>query len=203
MVWVVHGYQYASAAMPIDYKILDVGSGQDPHPGANVILDKFIESDEHRMGQSEFLVKPVLTYVDGGEYKRDLKVVCGDIIELPFPDKSFDFIIANNVLEHIEDIEQAFAEISRVGKNGFIDVPRLSSEWLFPQGKIHKWVFTVEQGELVAHSLKNFETPFGQIMHKVFSENEDVQDAWAKSRHYFHCVKLWSNEVKVKIGHPI
>lgn len=40
----------------------------------------------------------------------------GDIHQLRFPDKSFDVVMANEVLEHLEDPEHAIKEIKRVAK---------------------------------------------------------------------------------------
>jgi ubiquinone/menaquinone biosynthesis C-methylase UbiE len=52
------------------------------------------------------------------------KIVDGG--KIPFPDETFDFIIASDVLEHVYDTENAFLEISRVlKKNGklLVSVP--------------------------------------------------------------------------------
>ncbi len=46
--------------------------------------------------------------------KTDHKV---DLTDMQFKDKFFDFIVANHVLEHIPDIDTAFAEIRRVLKD--------------------------------------------------------------------------------------
>jgi len=45
-----------------------------------------------------------------------------DMTELPFDDRSFDFIFASHVLEHIKDDEKALSEISRVLKPGGVAV---------------------------------------------------------------------------------
>ncbi|HWM62704.1 MAG TPA: class I SAM-dependent methyltransferase [Solirubrobacterales bacterium] len=37
-----------------------------------------------------------------------------DVMDIPFPDESFDFLICNHVLEHVEDDRRALAEIHRV-----------------------------------------------------------------------------------------
>ena len=37
-----------------------------------------------------------------------------DVMDLPFEDESFDFLICNHVLEHVEDDRRALAEIHRV-----------------------------------------------------------------------------------------
>jgi SAM-dependent methyltransferase len=41
--------------------------------------------------------------------------VVGDACQLPFPDESFDLILAIEVLEHLNRPELALAEIARVG----------------------------------------------------------------------------------------
>ena len=44
--------------------------------------------------------------------------VKADILNLPFEDNSFDFILCNHVLEHIEDDSKAMSELYRVLKTG-------------------------------------------------------------------------------------
>ncbi len=53
------------------------------------------------------------------------------ILELPFPDATFDRVIASEVLEHIPDDAAAMAELSRVTKPGgtiAVTVPRAGQE---------------------------------------------------------------------------
>jgi SAM-dependent methyltransferase len=59
------------------------------------------------------------------------RFVQASLLELPFPDKSFDNVVAMEVLEHITD-PRAFSELSRVLKSGgriIISVPR--ENWLW------------------------------------------------------------------------
>ncbi len=57
------------------------------------------------------------------EFKKT-KIVCADACNLPFKDKSIDFIFSNSVIEHIEDQEQFANEVIRVYKKGyFIQTP--------------------------------------------------------------------------------
>ncbi len=44
--------------------------------------------------------------------------VCGDAFQLPFPDHSFHYVIANSLLHHFPELDRATAEISRVLRPG-------------------------------------------------------------------------------------
>jgi SAM-dependent methyltransferase len=54
-----------------------------------------------------------LRYVTG-DFDSALADVQLDVMDLPFEDESFDFLICNHVLEHVEDDRRALAEIRRV-----------------------------------------------------------------------------------------
>lgn len=56
--------------------------------------------------------------------------VKADILDLPFDDESFDIVICNHVLEHIEDDRKAMSELYRVIKKGgwgILQVPMKNS----------------------------------------------------------------------------
>jgi len=59
------------------------------------------------------------------------RAVRADLLSLPFPDASFDVVMASEVLEHIPDDERAMAEIARVVRPGgrvAVTVPRFWPE---------------------------------------------------------------------------
>jgi SAM-dependent methyltransferase len=67
--------------------------------------------------------------------------LCGDLMNLPYRDESFDFIAALDVLEHIKDDKLAISEISRILKKGgivMITVP-------------HRMKFYTNQDKLIGH----------------------------------------------------
>lgn len=54
-----------------------------------------------------------LRYVTG-DFDSPLADVQLDVMDLPFADESFDFLMCNHVLEHVEDDRRALSEINRV-----------------------------------------------------------------------------------------
>lgn len=66
--------------------------------------------------------------------EEKVKIVYGDITDLPFPSNNFDVVILSEVLEHIDDDLKALEEIRRVLKNGgklILTVPNKSYPFLW------------------------------------------------------------------------
>lgn len=61
---------------------------------------------------------PLKQYV----YQERWHPVCGDIAKLPYQEKTFDFVSALDVLEHVKNDELAISEISRILKKGGIAI---------------------------------------------------------------------------------
>jgi len=142
-----------------DY-VLDVGGGNNPHPRANIVVDKFPINNYHRSGNLKIL-KTQKFIVAGGE-------------NLPFKDKTFDYVISSHVLEHAENPSVFLNEISRVGKKGYIETPSLIGEYLIPK-KSHKWVILDLDGKIVLmeKNIINL-TPsieFGDLFQKYIAPN--------------------------------
>ena len=89
-----------------DAKVLEIGPGNLPFPRANEFVD-FVE-----------LGPDARAYAQGPVHKID--AACS---YLPFPDKSFDFVYARHVLEDMWNPFALCAEMSRVGKAGYIETP--------------------------------------------------------------------------------
>lgn len=114
--------------------VLDVGSGHNPHPRANVVTDKFIDSNFHRADNIKVLKKQRFVEADGER--------------LPFQDKEFDYVICCHVVEHVDDPAKFLNELSRVGKMGYLEAPSLIGEFLIPKAS-HKWVLLELENKII------------------------------------------------------
>ena len=110
-------------------RVLDLGCGAGRHAygaarrGADVVALDF-SLDEVSTVRGTFAAMSELGEIPTGVTTTAVR---GDLLALPFPDDSFDKVIAAEVLEHIPADERAMAEISRVLKPGgraAITVPR-------------------------------------------------------------------------------
>jgi SAM-dependent methyltransferase len=126
-------------------RVLDLGCGFGRHAfelyrrGAHVI------AYDHSDDELREVAKMFYAMSLGGEAPAGAtaKVVRGDVLSLPFPNATFDAVIASEVLEHIPDDERAMAEITRVVRPGgqvAVTVPRWWPEqinWALPREYQH------------------------------------------------------------------
>jgi SAM-dependent methyltransferase len=113
--------------------VLDVGSGNDPHPRADVLCDSILEGNSER----------------AGPLARDSRpFVLGDLENLPFADKAFDYVISSYVLEHVRSPDRAISELMRVGRRGYIETPSEFTEKLASL-PFHRWFVRLEEGTLI------------------------------------------------------
>lgn len=119
-------------------KVIDVGCGAGRHSfeayrrGADVIA---FDQNAEELADVDTMLQAMGA---AGEAPKSAKaqVVVGDALALPYPDASFDSVIASEILEHIPDDERAIAELARVLKPGgtlSVTVPRWLPEricWL-------------------------------------------------------------------------
>lgn len=118
--------------VPASALVLDVGSGGNPYPRANVLLDAYEETFER--------------YHAG--LVRDRPMVFGLAEKMPFKDKAFDFVIASHVLEHTADPDAFLKELMRVGKAGYIETPDAFFERINPF-RFHRLEVTDHAGKLI------------------------------------------------------
>ena len=138
--------------LPRDALVLEIGSGHRPHPRADVLTDKYLEDVER-----------------GGQIRIDRPFVQADAERLPFRDRVFDYAICRHVLEHLEDPEPFFREITRVARAGYIEAPSLIWEHLHPTRSYHRWyVLNVEDELLLVRKPSGARSvPFGHLFERL------------------------------------
>ncbi len=115
-------------------KVIDIGSGHSPLIRADVLCDKTVIDTVQRPVPSAFVVPG--------------RFVLGDILELPFQEKAFDFAYCKNILEHVGDPVRACAEMSRIARRGLIRAP--SHLWEIMGGsRSHLWLISCQEKRLI------------------------------------------------------
>ena len=165
--------------------VLDVGSGGTPYPRSDVLLDRLTGSD-HRCGDSMMIDRPT---------------VFGDAQKMPFKDKSFDFIVASHILEHISQPEKFILELQRVGRAGYIETPNAIFERLFPYD-IHCLEVMLVDGTLHIHKKgKPLEDPFLGTL-GFLSKDSKWKRFFFERLDMFHVRFFWESDIKFKIYNP-
>ena len=140
--------------------VLDIGGGDNPHPRANVVVDKFLLDNTHRSHSLRLLKRQNLIVADGER--------------LPFKDKAFDYVICSHVIEHVVEPFKFLKELSRVGKRGYIESPSLIGEYLIPK-KSHRWAILELEKKIVLMNKEDIGlTPsleFGDLFQKHLIPN--------------------------------
>jgi SAM-dependent methyltransferase len=68
---------------------------------------------------------------EAGRRQMPALVVCGAGEQLPYPSNSFDVVLSNEVIEHVQDDRQALAEMARVLKPGGRLILFCPNRWYF------------------------------------------------------------------------
>lgn len=119
-------------------KVIDVGCGAGRHAfeayrrGADIVA---FDRDEAEVKSVETILRAM---AETGEAPAaaSAEAVVGDALNLPYPDETFDCVIASEILEHVTQDDAAIAELIRVLKVGgtlAVSVPRWLPEqvcWL-------------------------------------------------------------------------
>jgi hypothetical protein len=169
-------------APPTDGLVLEVGSGQAPHPRSDVVVDKYPDDDFERGAPLSF-AKPL---------------VVADGHHLPFADDSFAYEIAAHVLEHATDPLQFAGELSRVAAAGFVQVPTREGELVYGW-PFHPWLIDLEGGVLVFWPRGDARAPAGEFMHREFLDSPLVQLAFAARRSRWHHSVRWRSSLAVRV----
>ena len=102
------------------HRILDLGSGPGRHAFESLRRGAIVTAFDYDAAELKEAKNLFGAMDETGETAEggSGSVVNGDGVRLPFPDETFDRIIAAEVLEHIPDDDGAIAELARVLKPG-------------------------------------------------------------------------------------
>jgi SAM-dependent methyltransferase len=110
-------------------RVLDLGCGAGRHAYAAVRRGADVVALDFDAAEVATVTATFAAMAEAEEIPAGTRYVAvrGDLRSLPFPDASFDHVVAAEVLEHIVDDELAMAEIARVlrpGGTAAVTVPR-------------------------------------------------------------------------------
>lgn len=169
-----------------DALVLEVGSGGNPYARANVLLDAYENTQERHWA-------PLTT---------DRPTVLGFVENLPFKDKSFDFVIASHVFEHSSEPEIFLRELQRVGKAGYIEVPDAFMERINPY-RDHRLEVTVRNNRLMI--MKKKTSIIDDELVELYSDRAKRYIAGALIPNHpfaFHVRYYWDEEIDFSVVNP-
>jgi SAM-dependent methyltransferase len=164
-------------------KVIDVGCGAGRHAfeayrrGAHVIA---FDRDAAELQTVETMLEAMK---EAGEAPASATAhaVLGDALSLPYPDETFDCVIASEILEHVPEDDAAIAELIRVLKVGgtlAVSVPRwlpeqvcwwLSDEYHANEGG-HIRIYRADElrDKVLAHGLQLTHTHHAHALHSPY-----------------------------------
>ncbi len=110
------GYPHASDAIKRGSVVLDVGSGS----GTDVLVASLKTGPEGRVTGLD-ITDAMISKAEANIRKvgvKNIRIVKGDAVKIPFDDNTFDVVTSNGVLNLVPDKPLAFSEIYRVLKPG-------------------------------------------------------------------------------------
>lgn len=163
-----------------DDLVLEIGSGNNPHPRADILCDRYLTKNIERAGAFSIVVDRPFVVCDG--------------YRLPFADKSFDYVICSHILEHMERPAAFLDEIMRVGKAGYIEVPSALSERLFGWN-FHHWYCTA-RGRTLVMIPKTEGERFGGFFHHLIEHNIWFRRLFEEHESEWYVRFEWTNRIK-------
>lgn len=172
--------------IPQESLVLEVGSGGNPYPRSNVLLDAYEETRERHW---DALVHDRPTVLSFGE-------------NLPFKDKAFDYVIAAHVLEHTPFPEKFLAELQRVARAGFIETPDAFMERINPY-KDHRLEVTVRDEGLVIR--KKPAWIYDQDLVELYEKRAKTiitRETIPRHAAEFHMRYFWQDKIEFTVVNP-
>jgi len=172
--------------IPPEALVLEVGSGGNPYPRSNVLLDAYEESGERHWAA---LVHDRPTILSFGE-------------NLPFKDKAFDYVIAAHVLEHSPYPAKFLEELQRVACAGFIETPDAFMERINPY-RDHRLEVTLRNERLVIRKKPSWICDLELV--ELYESNAKAiitRETIPSHAESFHVRYHWKDTIKFTIVNP-
>jgi hypothetical protein len=169
--------------VPEDALVLDVGGGAVPFARADWVIDLLAYSERERFGTPADPASE--RFSERTWVQRD---IC-DPEPWPFADDQFDFAVCSHTLEDVRDPVRVCAELIRVARAGYVEVPsRLEEQSYGVHGpwtgwSHHRWLADVDSGEITfvfkSHTLSGRPTArFPEGFWPKLSAEERVSGLW-------------------------
>ena len=162
--------------------VLEIGSGENPNPRSNVLVDRFLFDNTER----------------GGDLVIDRPFVVADAHHLPFKDGAFAYTICSHILEHMDDPLQFVSELKRVSHAGYIQSPSEIAEKTF-HWSFHRWYVNLVDDVIILHPREAVE-PFGEFFDYLYAYNPAYYVFQRSMPHLFWVEREWHGaDLKVEV----
>jgi len=166
--------------LPQNGIILDLGSGHNPVPQANILADFFPEDTIHRAG----------TMVE------DKPLIVCSVDRIPFLDKKIDFAICSHIIEHVHSPVRACNELGRIAKAGYIETPAYGKDVIVGTGNMHNWQVVEFEGTMhfFEYSQRQREAHTTSPAMELWSSRKyhPWQDFFWERQDVFNAMHLWN-----------
>ena len=163
-------------------RVLDFGSGYDPHPRADVWLDAY-EDNIYRGDGLNLIKSPKLVMIKDGD-------------RLPFKDKEFDFVIASHTFQYLSNPELYCSEIIRIGRAGYVEAPTREADAIFGM-PTNKWHVYLWKDRIVFEPYKH--PSMGDFFHRLYREHDGFRTAYEVNKHKFVLSYFWNGSFKYEV----
>lgn len=176
--------------VPDDGLVLDVGSGDKPSWRADVLLDRYAGSEYSAQRSGRAAARVTRPLFDA------------DAADMPFRDGAFDYAICSNLLEHVADPVGVAAELSRVARAGYIEVPEAASAKIVDFPSHVWWCRLADEPEGPTLVMTAKKAPYFDAEIDAYIKRAGVRDDLDSvlNRHFEHRVIQyhWSGSVRLR-----
>jgi SAM-dependent methyltransferase len=163
--------------------VIDVGCGSGRHAfeayrrGADVVA---FDQDGAELNNVDTILAAMKEKGEAPASAR-AEAVKGDALDLPYPDSTFNCVIASEILEHVPEDDRAISELIRVLKPGgwlAVTVPRWLPEqvcWLLSEeyhsnegGHVRIYRASALRDKIVSHRMRLTHTHHAHALHSPF-----------------------------------